>query len=82
MAVYLQNQTSANGGVSPHELYFEKKPNLGHLRVLDSIDYVHVLKEKRKKLDVKAKKCTLVGNSDEQNGYKCYNPQTKQGNYK
>ena len=30
------------------------------------------------KLDAKAKKCILVGYSDEQKGYKCYNPRTKQ----
>jgi hypothetical protein len=39
---------------------------------------VHIPKEKRKKLDAKAEKCILVGYSDEQKGYKCYNPQTKQ----
>ena len=35
-------------------------------------------KEKRRKLDAKAEKCILVGYSDEQKGYKCYNPRTKQ----
>ena len=39
---------------------------------------MHVPKEKRRKLDAKAKKCILVGYSDEQKGYKCYNPRTKQ----
>ena len=43
-----------------------------------SIAYVHVPKEKRRKLDAKAEKCILVGYSDEQKGYKCYNPRTKQ----
>jgi hypothetical protein len=38
----------------------------------------HIPKEKRKKLDVKAEKCILVGYLDEQKGYKCYNPWTKQ----
>ena len=61
----------------PHELYFEKKPNLGHLTVFHNIAYVHVPKEKRRKLDAKAKKCILVGYLDEQKGYKCYNPQMK-----
>ena len=28
--VYLLNWASANGGVSPHELYFKKKPNLAN----------------------------------------------------
>ena len=42
-----------------------------------SIAYVHVPKEKRRNLDAKAEKCILVGHLEEQNGYKCYNPQTK-----
>ena len=42
------------------------------------IAYVNVPKEKRRKLDAKAEKCILVGYSDEQKGYKCYNPRTKQ----
>ena len=55
--------------MSSHELY---------LRVFGSITYVSVLKEKRRKLDAKAEKCILVGYSDEQKVYKCYNPRTKQ----
>ena len=39
---------------------------------------MHVPKEKWRKLDAKAEKCILVGYSDEQKGYKCYNPRTKQ----
>ena len=35
-------------------------------------------KEKWRKLDTKAENCILVGYSDEQKGYKCYNPHTKQ----
>ena len=64
--------------MSAHELYFGRKPNLQHLRVFYSIAYVHVPKEKRRKLDAKAEKCILVDYSDEQKGYKCYNPRTKQ----
>jgi hypothetical protein len=45
--------------------------------VFGSVAYVHIPKEKRKKLDAKAEKCNLVGYSDEQKGYKCYNPWTK-----
>ena len=43
-----------------------------------SIAYVHVPREKWRKLDAKDEKCILVGYSDEQKGYKCYNPSTKQ----
>ena len=64
--------------MSPHELYFERKPNLTHLWVFGNIAYVHVPDEKQKKLDAKSEKCILVGYSDEQKGYKCYNPRSKQ----
>ena len=39
---------------------------------------MHVLKEKRRKLDAKAEKCILVVYLEEQKGYKCYNPQIKE----
>ena len=65
--VFIQNRIGDK--VSAHELYFGTKPNLRHLRVP---------KEKMRKLDAKAEKCILVGYSDEQKGYKCYNPRTKQ----
>ena len=42
-----------------------------------SIAYMHVPKEKKRKLDAKAEKCILVGYLDEQKDYKCYNPLTK-----
>ena len=74
--VYIQNRIGDK--VSVHELYFGTKTNLRHLRVFGSIAYVHVPKEKRRKLDAKAEKCILLGYSVEQKGYKCYNPHTKQ----
>ena len=64
--------------MSAHKLYFGTKPNLRHLRVFGSITYVHVPKEKWRKLDAKAEKCILVSYLDEPKGYKCYNPRTKQ----
>mgnify|MGYP000164383498 CR=1 FL=1 len=60
--------------MSPYELYFRRMPNLGHLRVFGNIAYVHVLDEKWRKLDAKAKKFILVSYSRGQKGYHCYNP--------
>jgi hypothetical protein len=74
-ALYIQNRIGDK--VSLYEQYFGTKPNLRHLRVFGRIAYVHIPKENRKKLDAKAEKCILVSYSDERNGYKCYNPQTK-----
>jgi hypothetical protein len=73
-AVYIQNRIGDK--VSAYERYFGTKPNLRHLRVFDSIAYVHIPKEKQKKLDTKAEKCILVGYSNEQKSYKCYNPRS------
>ena len=58
----------------PHELYFRKKPILGHLRVFDNITYVHVPKEKWRKLDIKVEKCILVDYSSEQKGLNVITP--------
>ena len=59
-------------------MYFGKKPNLAHLRVFGNIAYVHVPKEKRRKLDAQTEKCILVDYSENHKGYTCYNPRTKQ----
>jgi hypothetical protein len=66
-AVYIQNRIRDK--VSAYKQYFGTKPNLRHLRVFGSIAYVHILKEKRRKLDAKAEKCILVGYSDEKKGW-------------
>ena len=39
--------------------------------------YVHVPTKVISKLDRKAEKCVLAGYSEEQKGYRCYNPMTK-----
>ena len=62
-AVYIQNRIGKK--VSAHEQYFGRKPNLRHLRVFGSIVYVHVPKDKGRKLDAKAEKCVTrsLGNT-------------------
>ena len=37
---------------------------MAHLRVFSSIAYVHVPREKQRKLDAKTEKCILVGYSE------------------
>jgi hypothetical protein len=38
--------------------------------------YLHVLDEKRSKLDPKVEKCIFIGYSLKQKGYRCFNPST------
>ena len=58
IVVYIQNRIREK--VSAHKLYFGKKPNLRHLRVFESIAYVHIPNQKRRKLDPKSEKWVLV----------------------
>jgi hypothetical protein len=78
-AVYIMNRTPTVTvhGMTPEEKFTSKKPDVSHLRVFGCIVYVHVPKEKRSKLDPKAKKCIFIGYSSEQKGYRCFNPSTQ-----
>jgi hypothetical protein len=78
-AIYIMNRTptTAVHGMTPEEKFTGKKPNVSHLRMFDYIAYMHVLNEKRSKLDPKAKKCIFIGYSLEQKGYRCFNPSTR-----
>jgi hypothetical protein len=53
--VYIMNQTpiATVHGMTPKEKFTGKKPDVSHLRVFGCIAYVHVLDEKRSKLDPK-----------------------------
>jgi hypothetical protein len=64
-------------GMTPEEKFTGKKTDVSHLRVFGYIAYVHVLEEKRSKLDPKAEKCIFIGYSLEQKGYRCFNPSTR-----
>ena len=64
-AVYLMNRCTTSGvhDVTPHEKFFEKKPDISHVRVFGSIAYVHIPDATRQKLDPKSEKCVLIGYS-------------------
>jgi hypothetical protein len=51
-----------------------KKLDVSHLIMFGCIAYMHVLDEKRSKLDAKDEKCIFIGYFLEQKGYKCFNP--------
>lgn len=77
-ACYILNRCVTSGvSKTPFELWYNKKPNIGHIRVFGSPTMVHIPKEKRKKWDKKATKHILVGYDDNTKGYRLYNPVTK-----
>ncbi len=77
--VYIMNRTPTTTvhGMTPEEKFTGKKPDVSHLKVFSCIAYVHVLDEKRSKLDPKAEKCIFIEYSLEQKGYRCLNPSTQ-----
>eukprot|EP00794_Sanderia_malayensis_P002050 gene2050-biopygen1853 len=78
-AVLLRNRspTSHIKNATPFERYHSRKPDVSALKVFGCIAYVHVPKEKRKKLDKKSTKCIFIGYPEDRKAYKFYNPATK-----
>jgi len=63
--------------MTPKEKFTCKKPDVSHLKMFSCIAYVHVLDEKRSKLDPRTEKCIFIGYSLEQKTYRCFNPSTR-----
>jgi hypothetical protein len=77
--VYIMNRTPTTTvhGMTFEKKFTGKKLDVSHLIVFGCITYVHVLDEKRSKLDPKAEKCIFIGYSLEQKGYRCFNSSTR-----
>jgi hypothetical protein len=45
---------------SPEEKFTGKKPDVSHLKVFGCITYMHVLDEKRSKVNPKVEKCIFI----------------------
>ena len=69
--------TSAVKGITPYEAWYKRKPDVSHLRVWGCLAYVHVQKDKRKKLESHMEKCIFIGYPEGYKGWKFYNPETK-----
>ena len=77
--VYLKNRcpTKAVQGMTPFEIWHEKKPMVDHLRVFGCDAYSHILKDERGKFATKARKCILLGYGEETKGYRLYDVEKK-----
>ena len=75
-AAYTINRcpTRSLGGITPEEAWTGLKPDVSHLKVFGSTGMVHIPKQRRKKLDLKSKKCIFLGYAEETKGYRMYNP--------
>ena len=61
IAVYVQNHTPHRllENKTPEEVFSSKKPEVNHLRILGCLVYIHILKEKRTKLDPSGRRVYL-----------------------
>ena len=71
-AVYVHNCTphSVLENNTPEEIFSGKKPEVSHLRIFGCPVYIHILKEKRTKLDPSGDKGIFVGYSEISKAYK------------
>lgn len=74
LAVYVLNRsgTSTVKGKTPYELWWGKPTSIENLHAFGTGVYVHVPKQKRRKMDPKSKKCIFVGFDDNIKGYRVY----------
>ena len=72
--MYVQNILSNNslGFKTLEEMYTGKKPEVSHLKIFGWPVYVHILKEKRTKLDLSGKKGIFVGYCEVSEAFRIY----------
>ena len=73
-AAYLKNRSSPSGNTTPYQKWFERKPDVSHLRVFGCIAYVHILNCDRQK---KVKKLRFVGYCKNSKGYRLFDEETR-----
>lgn len=78
-AVFVINRTGTSTVVSktPYELWIGKKPRFDHLQPFGATVFVHIPKERRRKLDPKAYKGIFVGYDENVKGFRVWNTSTK-----
>ena len=74
--VYVQNRSPHHilKNMTPEEAFSGKKPSVEHLSIFGCPIYIHVPKDKRKKLEPSKKKGIFVGYSESSKAYRIYVP--------
>ena len=72
--VYVQNHTPHRvlENKTLEEVFSDKKPEVIHLKIFSCRVYIHIIKEKRTKLDPSGKKGIFVGYSEISKAYRIY----------
>jgi hypothetical protein len=73
---YVQNRSPHRilKNLTPEEAFSRKKPSIEHLRIFGCPIYIHVPKDKRKKLETSRKRGIFVGYSESSKVYRIYVP--------
>jgi hypothetical protein len=76
-AIYVQNRSPhrISKDMTPEEAFSGKKHNVEHLRIFGCPVYIHISKDKRKKLEPSRKKGIFVGYSESSKAYRIYIPE-------
>jgi hypothetical protein len=74
--VYVQNRSPHRilKNMTPKEAFSRKKPSVEHLKIFGCPIYIHVPKDKRKKLEPSGKRGIFIGYSESSNAYRIYVP--------
>jgi hypothetical protein len=74
--VYVQNRLSHStlGFKTPEEMFTRKKPEVSHLKIFGCPVFVHILKEKRNKLEPSGKKGIFVRYCEASKAFRIYIP--------
>jgi hypothetical protein len=67
--------TSSVKGTTPHELWIQKEPRINDLRIFGEEVFIHIPKQKRQKLDAKAKRGFFVCYDGDRKGYRIWYPE-------
>jgi hypothetical protein len=75
-ANYLRNRSpnASLGGKTPYEAFYNAKPDVSHLRIIGSLVYTHIPKEKRLKHESHTNLGIFVGYTDTDRLIKIYDP--------
>jgi hypothetical protein len=75
-ANYLRNKSlnASLGGKTPYEAFYNAKPDVSYLRIIGSLVYTHILKEKRLKHESHTNLGIFVGYTDINRLVKVYDP--------
>jgi hypothetical protein len=75
--IYVQNISPHHilKGITPEEVFSGNKPSVEHLRIFGFPIYIHVPKDKRKKIEPLGRKDIFVGYSESSKAYRIYIPE-------